>query len=385
MPRHDSLHARTLDSPKSLLNDSDGMLDFGSHRSAQTHRQARDRHPPRLGLEAGHRMRSIIYREYGSPDVLQLERIDKPIVGDDSVLVRIHAAAANPYDWHFMRGEPYFMRLFIGLRAPKEDRLGVDFAGRLEAVGKNVTHLRPGDEVFGLGNGTFAEYVTAPANQVASKPEVLSFEQAAAVPLAALTALQGLRDVARLEPGHRVLIIGASGGVGTFAVQIAKALGAEVAAVCSTRNLELVRSLGADEAIDYTKEDFGDSGRRYDVIFQLAGKRSPSDCLSSLTPRGILINSSGDSKNRWLGPMGRFIRAAALSPFVSQTLGSQTTKRSRGDLEYLTELIEAGKITPVIDRTHPLSEVPEAIGYLERGHARGKVVIRVGATGEKGP
>ena len=192
-------------------------------------------------------MRAITYRKYGSPDVLRLERIDKPIVGDDSVLVRIHAAAANPYDWHFMRGEPYFMRLFIGLRAPKEDRLGVDFAGRLEAVGKNVTHLRPGDEVFGLGNGTFAEYVTAPANQVASKPEVLSFEQAAAVPLAALTALQGLRDVARLEPGQRVLIIGASGGVGTFAVQIAKALGAEVAAVCSTRNLELVRSLGVFE------------------------------------------------------------------------------------------------------------------------------------------
>lgn len=337
-----------------------------------------------LAARQSHEMRAVVYREYGSPDVLQLEKTVKPVARDDSVLVRIHAAAANPYDWHFMRGEPYFMRLLIGLRAPNEDRLGVDFAGRVEAVGKKVTHLRPGDEVFGLANGTFAEFVAAPADQVALKPASLNFEQAAAVPLAALTALQGLRDVARIEPGQRVLIIGASGGVGTFAVQIARAFGAEVTGVCSTRNLKLVRSLGADQVIDYTMEDFKESGRRYDVIFQLAGMRSPSDCIRALTPNGTLINSSGDSKGRWLGPLGRFIGAAALSPFVSQTLGSQTTKRSRGDLDYLTELIEAGKVTPVIDRTHPLSAVREAIRYLERGHTRGKVVIKVGAAGDEG-
>ena len=322
-------------------------------------------------------MKAIIYHQYGSPDVLQLQDMDKPVVRDDAVLVRIRAAAANPYDWHFMRGEPYFMRLFIGLRTPKANGLGVDFAGQVEAVGKDVTQFHPGDEVFGVCNGAFAEYLCTPENELALKPTNLTFEQAAAVPLAAVTALQGLRDTGQLQPEQKVLIIGASGGVGTFAVQIAKVFGAHVTGVCSTRNLELVRSLGADHVIDYTQEDFTQSGQKYALIFQLAGTRSPSHCRRALTSKGRLVLSSGDSDGRWIGPIDRLIKAAALSPFVSQTLSSLNTKRSKKDLPYLTELIEAGKVTPVIDRTHSLGEVPEALRYLEQGHARGKVVITV--------
>ena len=322
-------------------------------------------------------MKAIIYHQYGSPDVLQLQDMDKPVVRDDAVLVRIRAAAANPYDWHFMRGEPYFMRLFIGLRTPKANGLGVDFAGQVEAVGKDVTQFHPGDEVFGVCNGAFAEYLCTPENELALKPTNLTFEQAAAVPLAAVTALQGLRDTGQLQPEQKVLIIGASGGVGTFAVQIAKVFGAHVTGVCSTRNLELVRSLGADHVIDYTQEDFTQSGQKYDLIFQLAGTRSPSHCRRALTSKGRLVLSSGDSDGRWIGPIDRLIKATALSPFVSQTLSSLNTKRSKKDLPYLTELIEAGKVTPVIDRTHSLGEVPEALRYLEQGHARGKVVITV--------
>ncbi len=322
-------------------------------------------------------MKAIVYHQYGSPDVLQLQDMDKPVVRDDAVLVRIRAAAANPYDWHFMRGEPYFMRLFIGLRTPKANGLGVDFAGQVEAVGKDVTQFHPGDEVFGVCNGAFAEYLCTPENELALKPTNLTFEQAAAVPLAAVTALQGLRDTGQLQPEQKVLIIGASGGVGTFAVQIAKVFGAHVTGVCSTRNLELVRSLGADHVIDYTQEDFTQSGQKYDLIFQLAGTRSPSHCRRALTSKGRLVLSSGDSDGRWIGPIDRLIKAAALSPFVSQTLSSLNTKRSKKDLPYLTELIEAGKVTPVIDRTHSLGEVPEALRYLEQGHARGKVVITV--------
>jgi len=322
-------------------------------------------------------MKAIVYHQYGSPDVLQLQDMDKPVVRDDAVLVRIRAAAANPYDWHFMRGEPYFMRLFIGLRTPKANGLGVDFAGQVEAVGKDVTQFHPGDEVFGVCNGAFAEYLCTPENELALKPTNLTFEQAAAVPLAAVTALQGLRDTGQLQPEQKVLIIGASGGVGTFAVQIAKVFGAHVTGVCSTRNLELVRSLGADHVIDYTQEDFTRSGQKYDLIFQLAGTRSPSHCRRALTSKGRLVLSSGDSDGRWIGPIDRLIKAAALSPFVSQTLSSLNTKRSKKDLPYLTELIEAGKVTPVIDRTHSLGEVPEALRYLEQGHARGKVVITV--------
>lgn len=323
------------------------------------------------------RMKAIVYRRYGSPDVLRLEERARPVVGDDGVLVRVRAAAANPYDWHFLRGEPYFMRLFIGLRRPKANGLGADFSGQVEAVGKHVTRFQPGDEVFGVGNGAFAEYLCAAENEVALKPASLSFEQAAAVPMAALTALQGLRDVGQLRMDQRVLIIGASGGVGTFAVQLAKLFDAHVTGVCSTRNLDLVRSLGADQVIDYTREDFIESSRRYDLIFQLAGTRSPSDLRHALTSRGTLVLSSGDSNGRWIGPMGRLVQAAALSPLVSQTLGSLDMRRSRKDLQQLTELIDAGKVKPVIDRMYSLGELPEALRYLEQRHARGKVVITI--------
>ncbi len=320
-------------------------------------------------------MKAIVYHRYGSPDVLPLQEVDKPVPGDDAVLVRVYAAAVNPYDWHFMRGEPYFMRLMFGLRTPKRSGLGVDYAGQVEAVGKDVTEFQPGDEVFGMCDGAFAEYLCVPESEAAPKPANLTFVQAAAVPLAGLTALQGLRDSGELQPGQRILIIGASGGVGTFAVQIAKILGAHVTGVCSTPNLDLVRSLGADEVIDYTQEDFAQRGQTYDIIFQLGGMHSPAHCRRALTPQGRLVLSSGDSDGRWIGPMDRVIQAAVLSPFVSQTLVALDTKRSKKDLAHLKELIEAGTLTPVIDRTHPLSEVPEAIRYVESGHARGKVVI----------
>ena len=323
-------------------------------------------------------MRAITYRRYGSPEVLRLEKRGKPLeLADGDVLIRIQAAGINPYDWHFMRGEPYFMRLVTGLRRPRAERLGVDLAGRVEAVGRGVDRFCPGDEVFGLSEGTLAEYATAPAHQLSLKPAHTSFEAAAAVPLTALTALQGLRDVAGVRPGQEVLIIGASGGVGTFAVQIGKAFRARVTGVCSTRNLELVRSLGADHVIDYTRQDFGENGRKYDVIFQLAGTRGPLECVRSLQPHGTLIQASGESPNRWIGPMGRFLRAAALSPFVSQTLRSQTTRRHHRDLEFLAGLIEAGRMRPVIDRAYPLEEAAKAVRYLERGHARGKVVVTI--------
>ncbi len=357
-PHYDSRHSRPTPAKPQDAPASDDNLSEPFVRRAQT-------------------MRAIAYREYGSPEVLQLERASRPVAGKGSVLVKVAAAAANPYDWHFMRGEPYFMRLFTGLRGPKASCLGVDFAGQVEAVGQGVTHLRPGDDVFGVAAGAFAEYVSAPAGQVARKPGSLSYEEAAAIPLAALTALQGLRDVAGIEAGQRILIIGASGGVGTFAVQIAKTFGAEVTGVCSTRNLDLVRSLGADQVIDYTREDFWRADSRYDVIFQLAGMRSPSDCVGLLAPTGTLIQSSGEAKGRWLGPLRRLIQAAVLSRFVGQTLTSVDTKRSREDLEYLAELVDAGQIEPVIDRTYSLSETPEAIRYLERGRARGKVVVAV--------
>jgi NADPH:quinone reductase-like Zn-dependent oxidoreductase len=258
-------------------------------------------------------------------------------------------------------------------------------AGRVEAVGKNVTTLRPGDEVFGSpfmhGFGAFAERVSVPEELLVPKPANLSFEQAAAVPLAASTALQGLRDYGGIEPGHKVLIVGASGGVGTFAVQIAKSFGTEVTGVCSTRNVGMVRSLGADHVIDYTQEDFTRSGWKYDLIFQLAGTRSPSECRHALTSKGTLVLISGDSDGRWIGPVARIIKALVLSPFVSQKMASFTVKPNKEDLQFLKQLIEAGKVTPVIDRTYPLSEVPEAIRYLENGHARGKVVIRVPGEG----
>jgi NADPH:quinone reductase-like Zn-dependent oxidoreductase len=298
------------------------------------------------------------------------------------VLVRIHAASVNPADWHFMRGEPRVVRLQFGLRRPKQAILGCDLAGQVEAVGDNVTALQPGHEVFGCsfmgGLGAFAGWVSVAHSLLAPKPANLSFEQAAAVPLAGMTAVQGLRDHGRVEPGQRVLIIGAAGGVGTFAVQIAKHLGAEVTGVCSGGKAELVRSLGADHVIDYTQEDFTQTGQRYDLIFQLAGTRSPAACRRALTEKGTLLLSSGQSNGRWIGPIARSLEAVLLSPFVRQRLAGFTMKPNRYDLGFLKELIEAETVTPVIDRTYPLSEVRDAIRYLEEGHARGKIVIGVG-------
>jgi NADPH:quinone reductase-like Zn-dependent oxidoreductase len=326
-------------------------------------------------------MKAMVNTKYGPPDVLQLTEVEKPVPKDDEALVKVHAASVNPADWHLLRGTPYIARLQLGVRKPKETVLGCDVAGHIEAVGKNVKMLRPGDEVFGSpfmhGFGAFAERASVSEELLAPKPATLSFEQAAAVPLAASTALQGLRDHGRIESGQKVLIVGASGGVGTFAVQIAKYFGAEVTGVCSTRNVEMVRSLGADHVIDYTKEDFTRSGQKYDLIFQLAGTRSPSDCRRALTPVATLVQISGESDGRWIGPVDRIIKALVLSPFVSQKMASFTVKPNKEDLRFLKELIEAGTLTPVIDRTYPLSETPEAIRYLENGHARGKVVITV--------
>ncbi len=324
-------------------------------------------------------MKAMVNTKYGPPDVLELTEVERPTPKDDEVLLKVHAASVNPADWHLLRGDPYIARLQLGLRYPKTRVLGCDVAGRVEAVGKNITTLQPGDEVFGSpfmhGFGAFAERVSVSEDLLAPKPTNLSFEQVAAVPLAASTALQGLRDHGGIEPGHKVLIVGASGGVGTFAVQIAKSFDAEVTGVCSTRNVGLVRSLGADRVIDYTREDFARSGQKYDLVFQLAGTRSPSECRRVLTSKGTLVQISGDSDGRWIGPMDRIIKALVLSPFVSQKMASFTVKPNKEDLRFLTELIESGKLTPVIDRTYSLSETPEAIRYLESGHARGKVVI----------
>ena len=326
-------------------------------------------------------MKAIVYTAYGPPDVLNLEEVEKPTPKDDEVLLKVHATSVNPADWHLLRGEPYIARLQLGLRKPKERVLGCDVAGQVEALGKNVTVLKPGDEVFGSpfmhGFGAFAECVCISEDLLAPKPATLSFEQAAAVPLAASTALQGLRDHGRIEPGHKVLIIGASGGVGTFAVQIARTFDAEVTGVCSTRNVDMVRSLGADHVIDYTREDFTQSGQKYDLIFQVAGTRSPSDCRRALTSAGTLVLSSGESDGRWIGPVDRVIKALVLTPFVSQKMASFTVKPNKEDLQFLKQLIEGGTVTPVIDRRYPLGEIPEAIRYLEEGHARGKVVITV--------
>jgi NADPH:quinone reductase-like Zn-dependent oxidoreductase len=322
-------------------------------------------------------VKAIVYDRYGPADVLELKDIDKPEPKDDEVLVRVRAASANPLDWHFMRGQPYIARLQMGLPRPKRRVLGNDMAGEVEAVGDKVTRFRPGDEVFGDVSGSYAEYASVSENLLERKPTNLTFEQAAAVPVAGVTALQGLRNKGNVQARQKVLIIGAGGGVGTFAVPLAKEFGAIVTGVCSTTKVDLVQSIGADHVIDYTQEDFTRSGQRYDLIFQLAGTRSPSDCRRALTSKGTLVLSSGESPGRWIGPIGRIVKALVLSPFVSQRLVVFEAKRSKEDLALLKELIEAGKVTPVIDRTYPLSGVPEAIRYLEEGHARGKVVITI--------
>jgi len=320
-------------------------------------------------------MKAIVYRCYGSTDVLEFEDVEKPAPADDEVLVKVVAASVNPLDWHFMRGTPYLLRLMSGLGAPDYTGLGVDFAGTVEAVGSNVKRFKPGDEVFGGGNGAFAEYLTVGEDgPLAMKPANLSFGQAASVPIAALTALQALRDTGKLEPGQKVLINGASGGVGTFAVQIAKSFGAEVTGVCSTRNVEMVRSIGADHVFDYTKEDYTESGQRYDLIIDMVGNHSLSANRRALTPEGIFVIVGG-GKGNWLGPMMNPIKALLMSPFVDQEFVMILAQLHQDDLAILGDLMQAGKVTPVIDRRYPLSEVPAALRYSEEGHAQGKIII----------
>lgn len=322
-------------------------------------------------------MKAIVQDTYGSADVLELREIDKPEISDDEVLVRVHAAGVDPGVWHLMTGLPYLVRLGFGFRAPRTPVRGLDLAGRVEEVGKNVTQLRPGDEVFGTCDGSFAEYASTKENKLALKPANLTFEQAAAVPVSGCTALHGLRDSGELEAGQKVLIIGASGGVGTFAVQLAKAFGAEVTGVCSTAKVEMIRSIGADHVIDYTRDDFSQMGERYDLILDIAGNRSLSVLRRGLTPNGTLVIVGGEGGGPWLGGTDRQIRALFLSPFVRHRLRNFISVENKEDLLVLKELIESAKVTPVIDRTYPLGEAPEAIRYLEEGHARGKVVITV--------
>ncbi|MCH7834661.1 MAG: NAD(P)-dependent alcohol dehydrogenase [Proteobacteria bacterium] len=320
-------------------------------------------------------MKAIVYRCYGSADVLGFEDVEKPTPADDEVLVKVVAASVNPLDWHYMRGSPYLMRLGIGLGAPNDTSLGVDFAGTVEAIGRNVKRFKPGDEVFGGTSGAFAEYVTVREDRaLALKPANMTFEQSASVPIAGITALQALRDKGKIAPGKKVLINGASGGVGTFAVQIAKSFGAEVTGVCSTRNVEMVRSIGADHVIDYTQEDYTRSGQRYDLIIDNVGNHSLSANRRVLTSDGIFVIVGGP-KGNWLRPLMNPIKALVFSPFVGQEFVMILAKLRKDDLAILGDLMQAGKVTPVIDRRYRLSEVPAAIRYSEEGHARGKIVI----------
>ena len=321
-------------------------------------------------------MKAIVQDRYGSADVLRLEDIDTPVAAGGDVLVRVGAASAFIGDWHMMTGTPYAIRLVSGLRAPKQHVLGQDLAGTIEAVGDGVTRFRAGDEVFGAGAGAFAQYATARPDKLAPKPTNLSFEEAATVPTTGCTALQGLRDVATVQAEQSVLVIGAAGGVGSFAVQIAKAFGAHVTGVCSTSKVDLVRSIGADEVIDYTHEEIVDGTRRYDAIFDTAGNREASHLRRALTPKGTLVLAGGEGGGRWLG-MDRVLRAKAMSPFVGQKMTNFLGRPKAKDLLVLKDLIEAGSITPVIGARYPLSDVPNAIRELGTGHGRGKVVITV--------
>jgi NADPH:quinone reductase-like Zn-dependent oxidoreductase len=328
----------------------------------------------------GELMRAVVYCDYGPPDVLRIENIAKPVPADDQLLVKIHSAAVNPLEWHYMRGTPYIMRLDSGLRRPEVTRLGVDYSGTVEAVGENVTQFKPGDEVFGGRTGALAEYVTAAEDRaVVLKPSNLTFEEAAAVPIAAITALQAVRDKGKVQPGQKVLINGASGGVGTFAVQIAKSFGAHVTGVSSTRNLELVRSLGADEVIDYTRENFTEGEQRYDVILDMVGNHPLSAYRRVLEPAGIhvLVGGGGPGAGNWIGPLSGPIKALISSPFVDREHVMLLAELNKKDLTVLADLMQAGEVTPVNDRRYRLSEIAEAIRYLETGRARGKVVITV--------
>jgi NADPH:quinone reductase-like Zn-dependent oxidoreductase len=330
----------------------------------------------------GARIKAYFYREYGSPDVLRLEEIGKPVPTDDQVLVKVRAASVNPLDWHYLEGTPYIVRLLeFGLLKPKIPRLGVDMAGQVEAVGKNVTDFKPGDEVFGQRFGAFGEYVAVRADRaLVIKPPGVTFEQAAGLPVAAITALQGLRDKGKVQAGQKVLINGASGGVGTFAVQLAKIMGAEVTGVCSGRNVDLVKSLGADHVIDYTKEDYTKNGQRYDVMLDNVANHSFSENTGVLNPQGkyVMIGGGGPEDQGFIGPLVLPIKIALMKRFVTQEAGFMVAEVTKNDLTYLADLVQSGKLKVVIDKTYPLNQLPEAMRYLETGRARGKVVITVG-------
>ena len=321
-------------------------------------------------------MKAIVQDEYGSSDVLRLEDVEAPAAGRGGVLIRVIAASAFIGDWHLITGTPYAIRLVSGLGKPKQRVRGQDVAGKIEAIGQEVTGFRPGDEVFGVGNGTFAEYATARTDKIAPKPANLGFEEAETVPTTGCTALQGIRDVGKVQSGQSVLVVGAAGGVGSFAVQIAKALGAHVTGVCSTSKLDLVRSIGADEVIDYTHEDIVDGTRRYDLIFDTAGNRAVSHLRQAMTPKGTLVLAGGEGTGRWLG-MGRVVRAKTMSLFVGQRMTNFLARPGAADLIALKELIDADKIKPVIGSRYSLGEVPAAIAEIGAGHGRGKVVITV--------
>jgi NADPH:quinone reductase-like Zn-dependent oxidoreductase len=323
-------------------------------------------------------MKAIVYRCYGTPDVLKLEQIAKPAPVDDRILVKVHAASVNPLDWHYMQGKPYVMRAGVGMGRPDSILMGADFAGTVESVGKNVKRFKPGDEVFGDRDGAFGEYVSVRENgAVALKPGNMSMEQAAAVPIAGLTALQALRDKGKVRAGQKVLINGASGGVGTFAVQIAKNYGAEVTGVCSGRNAEMVKSIGADHVIDYTKQDFTQGSTKYDLIIDNVGNHTVSEYRRVLTPNGALVSVGGPSDNAWLGPLTSSAKDYLIAPFISQKLLFMLAQANKEDLDVLRDLMQAGKLTPVIDRRYTLAETAQAIGYVEQGHAKGKVIITV--------
>lgn len=322
-------------------------------------------------------MKAIVQERYGSPDVLELSDLEPPTIGDDEVLVRVRAAGVDRGVWHLMTGLPYLTRLAFGLRGPKTPVPGMDLAGVVETVGRDVTSLRPGDEVFGVGKGAFAELARAPERKLAPKPANVTFEQAAALAISGLTALHAVRDHGKVRPGQEVLVIGASGGVGTYAVQLAKHDGARVTGVCSTGKIELVRSLGADRVIDYTRDDYADDEHRYDVILDIGGNSSLARLRRALATGGTLVIVGGEGGGRWLGGLDRQVRASLLSPFVGQKLGTFVNRENRDDLLALKELVEAGHVTPVLDTTYPLSEAADAVRHVEQGRARGKVVVTV--------
>jgi len=340
---------------------------------------------PALGAGATP-MKAIVSRCYGPPDALKLEDVEKPTPADEQILVKVHAAAVNPLDFHYMRGTPYIMRMDSGIGTPKNARLGVDFAGTVEAVGKNVTRFHPGDEVFGGRNGAFGEYVAVREDRnIVLKPANITFEQAASVPIAAITALQALRDKGKIQAGQKVLINGASGGVGTFAVQIAKSFGAEVTAVCSTKNLDMVRKIGADHVVDYTKDDVTQGEQHYDLIVDTVETHSLADYKRVMNPKAIYVMVGGSNDKWMVGLIGTLAYAKILSSSVGQQFSMMLAELNPDDLKIIGDLMQTGKVTPVIDRTYSLNEVPEALRYLEQGHARGKVVISVVAEDKPAP